>query len=69
MTEDVLNALTSPLNVVALRLPPFLRPPASLRFAEKAFSKEGTPLVSQSLMGPHLVAYVDEELTTAHVAS
>ena len=69
VTEDVFHLLMSPLNVAALGLPFNLPSPASLRCVEKAISKEGTPLVSQSSMGPHLVAYVDGELTTAHVAS
>ena len=71
LTEDVSHLLMSPLNVAALRLVlgPWVRPPASLRCVKKANLNEGTPLVSQSSMGPHLVAYVDGELTTAHVAS
>ena len=69
LTENVSHLLMSPLNVAALGLPLYLPSPASLRSVEKASSKEGTPLVSQSSMGPHLVAYVDGELTTAHVAS
>jgi hypothetical protein len=35
----------------------------------KAFLKEGTPLVSQSSMGPHLVTEVDGELTTSQDAA
>ena len=68
LTEVVIHLLRSPLNVSTLRLALPILSPASLRNVEKARSKEGTPLVSQSSMGPHLVAYVDGELTTAHVA-
>ena len=69
VAEDVSHLLRSPLNVMALVLPVNSYSPASLREVVKAAAKEGTPLVSQSSMGPHLVAYVDGELTTAHVAS
>jgi len=70
VAEDVSHLLMSPLNVVALGLP-LLPPysPASLRSMPKARWKEGTPLVSQSSIGPHLVTEVDGELTTSHVAS
>ena len=69
VTEDVIHLLMSPLNLAALRLPLTLGLPASLRVVAKASSKEGTPLVSQSSMGPHLVTEVDGELTTSQDAA
>jgi hypothetical protein len=69
MTEDVIHLLMSPLNVAALGLPLLTHSPASLRLVKKAYLKEGTLLVSQSSMGPHLVTEVDGELTTSHVAA
>ena len=69
LTEDVSHLLMSLLNdATGLPLLPMYSPALS-RHVEKAFAKEGTSLVSQSSMGPHLVTDVDGELTTSHVAA